>query len=230
MTAIIPISYTSLSKWLQCPRHWAVVYKKKIKDTGNKATFQGSADHDALEQAVKTGSPTPDAFSQKIVNQLRAAPGRAEAEKWLTVDRQLNYAPYGTTPYIRVKTDVLHTNEAGTRIAIIDWKCGAWAPNTAADVDYMQLRMTAIAAFGVKKKAEAATVSLVYTQKKKIYPLVIQRSEVTLATRSPEFVKLFNTMAEHEAAQSGTEFKAIPGRACNFCPDATCPHHPGYDS
>jgi hypothetical protein len=225
---VIPISYTSLSKWESCPRHWRVVYKQKIKDTGNKATFAGSADHAALELAVKGQGPAPCHFSQQIVDAMRASPGRLESEKWLTINRDLTYAPYGVTPYIRVSVDVLWTSPKADSIAISDWKTGSWAPANESQVDFTQLRLYALAAMAIKKDAMVATTNMIYTQKRKVFSLKVWRSEISAASRSAEFKDLFARMAKHEAAQDDENPKAIPGRMCSFCPDALCVHHPGH--
>ncbi len=75
-------------------------------DKGTKATFAGSEYHDKCEAAIKTSAPAPDAFSQGLIDTLRAKGGTLQAEKWLTVSREYKYAGYGTPTYLRTIADI----------------------------------------------------------------------------------------------------------------------------
>lgn len=224
---MIPISPTSLSKMEACPRHWKAVYVDKTSDFGNKATYAGEAEHKKYEDAIKAGGLPDDKFAANIIAHLRGLGGKVEAEKWLSVDRENRYAPYGVNPYIRCKADILATYDDGKKIYIGDWKTGKWVPKTESDVDYTQLQINAIAALGMKPKAEKATVALIYTAGKKVFPLTVKRSDIT--TPSPEFKKLYVRFQKYEQQQGAEHFEATPCRMCSFCPVATCQHHPGYD-
>lgn len=224
---MITISPTSLAKMESCKLHWKAVYVDKISDTGTKATFAGDAEHKNLEEAIKSGKKASDPFAAEVIDSLTSLGGKLEAEKWLSIDREYKFAPYGVPAYVRCKADAIATYKDGRALYIVDWKTGKWAPKDDSQVDYTQMRINALAAFGVKPKAEKATVALVYTQKKKIFPIVIRRSDIEKPT--PEFQDLFVRFQKYEQAQGATHFDATPGRMCDFCPVATCQHHPGYE-
>jgi hypothetical protein len=210
-----------------CPRHWQAVYLDKTADLGNKKTFEGDIEHKKLEDAIKQNTTPENKFAAEVLGTLRALGGRVEAEKWLSVDREFKHAPYGTPAYLRCKADVMVTYKEGKALYIGDWKTGKWAPRDDSEVDYTQLRINAIAALGMKPNAEKAVTALIYTEKKKVFPLVIKREEITKP--SSEFQDLYVRFQNYERAQGSTTFEARQCRMCSFCPVATCHFHPGYD-
>jgi CRISPR/Cas system-associated exonuclease Cas4 (RecB family) len=226
--AFVPISYSNLDKWEACPRFWHVTAVQKIKDTGTKFTRAGEEVHLQLEKAVTEGGPAPCAWTADILNTLREKPGRLEAEKWLSVDRNLKHAPYGVTPWLRAKVDLVYTAPGAVSGVVLDWKTGNWVPKEQ-DVDHTQLRLTAIMQFGLKPAMQKLTVGIAYTAKQKFFKLVVHRDEVEPETRSEEFKKLYQRLAAHEVGQQDKEPKAMPNRRCAYCPDGTCEYNPAYE-
>lgn len=222
----VTISPSSLDKWEACPRLWKVTTIDKKKDHGTAATYKGDEFHAAMERAAKDTTVTaPSAWAQDIINKLRARGGRLEPEKWLSVTRNMRNAPYGVTPWIRQKVDLVWVSLDNRQMSIIDWKSGNWVPSES-QVDWGQLSMNALTAFGVYPELQEVKAAYAYTAKEKLFPIKFVRKDLEVGGG---FDKIRRRLAAHEEGQKAEVFPYVPGHKCGYCPDTTCPAHPNHE-
>jgi hypothetical protein len=224
------VSYSSLSRWESCARNWKAVYIEKSKKSDEtKASAKGVVAHTAIEHAAKTGTAAADPWVQGILQTYRNAGGTLKPEMWLTATRDHKYAPYGVTPWIRNKADLVWRSADGAKGAVLDWKTGAWSPRSASDVDWTQLRMNAMCAFIVFPEMEKLTAVMAYTSKQKVYPITIHRREALGDAQSADYMSLRRRIAEFETKAVNGPYLATPGFRCKTCPVTQCPHNPEFE-
>lgn len=136
-------SYTSLQKFLTCPRQYEATYITKIiKFTETPATRWGNEVHKAMENAVGKGTPLPANMKhyQEVVDFFRSKPGQKYTE--ISMGLKKDGTPCGFWDDgvdVRGKIDLLIID--GDRAWVVDYKTGK--PKD----DPLQLRLFALFVF-----------------------------------------------------------------------------------
>lgn len=124
-----PLSYSSISNFLQCPKKFEQVnLLKAVKDVGSEATRHGNLVHEQIERAIKGENVIPlQRPLDSLIETLQAI--GAEVEKPVAVTKSWEPCEF-TDPraVLRGRIDALVAS--ASRVAVIDWKTGKRRDNT----------------------------------------------------------------------------------------------------
>lgn len=129
----LPVSYSGLSLYRQCPKAWHSSYILGVRSPSNKYADRGTMLHAKLELYFKTGDWNSSIGENKVLapwkgymeHLYKTSPGTPEVELASSIDwKRGDYSDM--TMNVRGKIDLLYRPE-GKRVAkwgVIDWKSG----------------------------------------------------------------------------------------------------------
>lgn len=206
---IVPQSYSSISKFFQCPRAYHEQYVlKSVKFKPSAALDRGNKIHAALEASLKTGAPVPDDIwlPDGLMDSLRDSGAVAEAP--LAVDSQWQQVEFFSKhPLLRGKIDVLSIDGDGRGVEMIDWKTGKYRPDeTQADIYAALIRAVVI------KPALPVKFTWVYVE-----PSVKKHHSIMVDTGASSRVR-----SSIETIYRASRFDERPSPLCKWCDVLAC--------
>lgn len=204
-------SYSSLKKWVTCPRHYQHQYVlKTIKFHTTPALEKGKRIHKALEDAVNGDRTLLDKERNVwtppgLIDTLQSSCAVPENE--LAMDAQGRPVDYwDKSAVLRGAIDVDLTAAKVRRSLMVDWKSGKVYPDsTQADV-YATLKRAAI------PKCDVHFV-FVYVEQKQTVP------EVPDQQAHGRVMKLIDRV------ESDDQYDPKPGFSCRWCPVTSCEYN-----
>lgn len=201
-------SFSSLSKWRNCPRMFEAQYiTKEFRDTGSEATRKGEIIHKELEEYVKgeTAKAPVSAPADGLHDILRALKERGvpvDVEQELAVRQDLS--PCGwwdKDAYLRGKLDVLV--DLSEMVLGLDYKSGKRRNNIFQASTYAIL---------IHAHHPGAEVQLYfdYLEKGRDKPI------------KPKWEEMAEVLHTAKTIDDSTIFPPKPSGLCRFCPVLTC--------
>jgi hypothetical protein len=214
----IQTSYSSLKKFVTCPRQYAAikVHKTCVEEPGESALY-GKEVHSALENYVKNGTQLPLNYARykPVVDGLLEIPGTKYTEMEIAIDEHKNPCAFDSSDYfIRGIIDLFIIQERAAYI--FDYKTGK---DTYADV--RQLRLLALLVFHTYSQVDKIRAGLIFLGANSFKPEEYERKDLELlwAGFKPDFVRLIYSYENNWWPEN-------PSGLCRrFCPDLSCPHN-----
>ena len=203
-------SYSSLKKWVTCPRHYQHQYVlKTIQFHTTPALERGNRVHKALEDAVKGDNTLLDKENvwvpPKLVQTLQASD--AVPENKLAIDAYGQPVDFwDKSAVLRGAIDVDLTAPRANRSVMVDWKTGKVYP------DAMQADC-----YAAMKRAELPGAAVDF-----YFVYVDQKQKVN---ERPDQKAYDRVMALIERVEADDTYVPNPCFACRFCPVSSCEYN-----
>ncbi|ETD72610.1 hypothetical protein V757_03225 [Pelistega indica] len=213
MTKFIPISPTTLSTMITCPRQFEAKYlTKEVQFKDTPATIHGTRLHKAMEDSLVQDAALPAEFSylQPYVDKFKNFPGKVSSETKLAIDKQGNPCEWKDR-YIGGIADVITIK--GSHAFIGDLKTGKYKEDT------LQLSILTKCLYANYPTIQTVNAALFFPHINKLFSFKTSRETVTYEGLEKE-IKFYEAVIERG------EFKPKPGGLCRqWCDVFSCPHN-----
>jgi PD-(D/E)XK nuclease superfamily protein len=209
-------SYSVLSMFENCPyKYWAVKIAKKVSDV-NQWNLAGDEDHQSIKLYMKKGIALAPALAglKPMFDKIKAAPGERYIEYDMALDA--NFTPCGykdwNKAWVRAAGDYVVVD--GTTARYFDWKRGKYSESDD------QITLTSLVLFQHFPAVERVVAGLVFYNKGRLYPHVVNRVDMTLLWNG-----YLGRVKELQAAVNADHFPKTPNPLCAYCPVMDCQHN-----
>lgn len=224
MSRHIPISYSRVSDYEQCPRKFESKYVRKNypDDSGNPAFAKGNKIHEDLERMGKAmvgGQNKPDNLSEEAIKMIPMLVSVVKNydqimfEQQIAVSKDMQRTSWfdNNATYARVIADLLAFR--GNEALIIDWKSGKFREYD--DKETGQLHMSSAVIMALFPKVEVVHNAYVFVEHNKTIKRTFTRDQVE-ALLAP-FEKVYEKIC------TDTEWHPQQNQYCGWC------HVPGCE-
>lgn len=207
-------SFSALEMYRTCPKQYHEVrVLKKWKEETTVERAWGYAVHDALEAAMKHGTPLPAGMEvwQTIADQFRHVKGALQAEQQLAIAADWSRRKwFDKDVFIRVVIDALWID--GAIAKLVDWKTGK--PRRGSD----QLALFALVVFALYPQVQECRTAFVWLKNGTMTEEKYTRADIPRiwALFATDVMRLTNAMA-NEVWPAKTS-----GLCSRWCPVVTC--------
>lgn len=209
-------SFSALTTYELCPKKYYHLYiAKDVKDEDSSWAADGKIVHDAMRQRVMKGTSLPVNLRhfEKVAARFAAAQGDKYAEMKLAINRQFEPVDYfAADVWCRANIDLAIVQ--GTTAIVVDWKTGKVKDNPT------QMALSAAILARWMPEIGLFKTVFVWLQSGELTP-----KNYTLSKFTPVWNDLLPRAAKIEAARKTTDFPAIEGKLCGYCPVKACPHY-----
>lgn len=207
---VIPWSYSSLTKFENCPRQWYLLNTKQAQDTMSAEANEGVKAHKAFENAVSGKEPLPYKYVhfQPMVDRLKAAPGeKIPEQKWAVTNTYQPTGYWDKDAWARGVID-LTILPGRDRAVLFDYKTGK------VKDDYSQLQLFAGYAFAKYPYVQKVDTAYLWVNKNKLTREEFSRDGVPMIWQG--FATRVHRM---EHALASDNFPPRPSGLCQkYCP------------
>lgn len=205
-------SYSALSQFEKCPKQYEFARVQRLPQPPSAALERGNKVHAQLERALRSDASeagVPEVSLIEYVADLKAK--RPIVEEMWHFDREWRFVGTEFTPrsWLLVKMDAYVPRVAGKKARpalVVDWKTGRQYPEHETQGELYSLAALA------KDGGESVDVDMVYVDQAHIEKWTVTLGDTALEEAQGEWGERARTML-------GTrEYRATPGKACNWCP------------
>lgn len=213
-------SYSALTTYELCPKkYYHLNVAKDVKDEDSSWSADGKVIHDAMKKRVcdKIALPLNLRHYEKVAKKFADASGTKYGEMKLALNRKFEPVDYfAPDTWVRVIIDLAIIQ--GNKAVVVDWKTGK------VKDDPTQNALTAAVLAQWMPELESFKTVFVWLQSQELTP-----KDYTPADLLNLWNGLLPRVAKMEEARKTTNFPAIEGRLCGYCPVTKCPHWKARD-
>lgn len=204
-----PWSYSSLTKFENCPRQYQLVkVTKAVQDKQTEATLWGNKVHQAIENRILKKTPLPEGMEkwERIVSKFDTPKGRVFTETQFSLTKNLSTCKWtDKSCWVRGIVDV--GVDAGDTAVALDWKTGK------VKHDHDQLRLFAGLLMQTYPYIQRVKTGYVWLQFNKLTKETFSREDL------PSIWEGFIMRSRRlEAAYEKDKWPAKPSGLCPWCP------------
>jgi hypothetical protein len=207
---VIPWSYSSLTKFENCPRQWYLLNTKQAQDAMGAEAMEGVKAHKAFENAVNDRERLPAHYQhyQPIVDRIKATPGQKLPEnKWGLTASLKPTTFFAKDVWARGVID-LTVLPGGDRAVLIDYKTGK------VKDDSSQLELFAGVAFAQYPYVQTVETAYLWVNKNKLTREKFSREGVPMIWQG-----FAGRVRRMEHALESDNFPPRPSGLCQkYCP------------